>query len=96
MTLWQTEQMECDARSRLWEELNEEHPDLNEGRREDAWSTLAVAIEHLEKVREWVEAAADEVIGLPEENEIASFLGDVDEIGAGLRNMQRDLRDRRR
>ena len=96
MTLWQTQQMEEDARLHLWEELNEEQPDLNEGRREDARSTLSVALKHLAKVREYIEAAADEVIGLPDENEIASFLSDVDEMSAGLRNMQNDLRDKRK
>ena len=89
MNIWQTEIMEENARNRMWEELNE--PDVNEGRRAEAVSCLTVAMKHLSTAWDFIYKAVDEVDGLPEADEIESFLEEVISIKTGLSGMQDKL-----
>ena len=91
MTLWQTQQMEEDARNRKWEEMNEENP-ADEAHRCDAVSSLQVAINYLSKAWDWIYQAVDDVDGLPEADEIESFEEEVHSIQNGLERMQNKLR----
>ena len=92
MTLWQTEIMEENARAQMWEDLNEERPDPDSDRKWDASGSLDICLEKLSKVREWLEDAAECVHGLPDEDCILSMLPDIDEVCAGIRNIQKDLK----
>ena len=89
MTLWQTQIMEEQAAMEQWEEMHE--PDPDEGRKFDAKISLDICLQHLSKVRDFIEEAADEINGLPDENVILSYLSDIDEMTSGLRIIQNSL-----
>ena len=86
---WQIQQMEEDARNRMWEDLNE--PDKNEGRMNSAGKSLQAAIDQLSKVWDLVYQAVNDVDGLPIANEIESYEETFSDISVGLKNLKEKL-----
>lgn len=79
MNAWQVDEMWETESGRLWEELNA--PDPNQGRYEAATVYTGFALDFLNKAVDSLIQAADEVDGLPLENQILSLVTDLEERG---------------
>ena len=89
MTLWETQEMEENARLNQWEEMND--TEEIETQYQNTTVDMQMAIDDLERAVEWLETSADGVTGFPAENKILSYVNDLNDLLGGLRILKENL-----
>jgi len=79
---WQIQQMEEDARNRMWEDLNE--PDPAESQMKEAADSLEVALDKIDDGLDWISDAVSKLDELPMANKVQSFLDDFEKLANAL------------